>query len=331
MWFLKLIMLIQMSGANASPIGRSHQEMLPPAGLDLYMPVPEDNRFTPEKVHLGRRLFRDSILSRTAELSCETCHDPLRAFTDGRRLSIGVLGRTGNRNVPTLINRGYGSAFFWDGRTSTLEEQVVKPIQDSSEMDLPLDQAVSRLKGNSEYRRLFRRTFGRDVNAADLGRALAAYARTIMSGNSPVDRYVNGDVDALSPRALRGMQIFRSKGNCTACHVGPNFSDERFHNTGVAWRDGRWLDDGRFAVTGTATDRGAFKTPTLREIARTAPYMHDGSKPTLEEVIDFYDRGGNPNLNLDREIRPLRLSADEKDALLAFLQSLTGTVREGVQ
>ena len=171
--------------------------------------------------------------------------------------------------------------------------------------------------------------FGRIPTHVDLAKALASYVRTILSGDAPIDRYLNRERDALSPQARQGLGIFRGKGNCTACHLGPTFTDERFHNTGIAWRDGELLDPGRFKVTSKKKDQGAFKTPTLREIALTAPYMHDGSLATLEEVIESYNRGGNPNPYLDPELRPLHLAAEEKKSLLAFLRSLSGTVQEG--
>lgn len=319
------LLLAAMLVAAAGPAGGVETwRMAIPLGLDAYMPIPEDNPLTAEKVALGQRLFADPVLSRDRKTSCATCHDPRQAFTDGRSVSRGVFGRMGVRNVPTLINRGYGAAFFWDGRAPSLEAQVLKPIQDPNEMDMRLEEVVARLRRDRGYRKRFEAVFGGEVNTEDLARALAGFVRTILSGDSPVDRYLNGDRQALAPEARRGLEIFRGRANCTACHVGPNFTDERFHNTGIAWRDGRWLDAGRFAVTGRPADRGAFKTPTLREIARTSPYMHDGSLGTLEEVIEFYDRGANPNPNLDPELRPLRLTAEEKQALLAFLRALTG-------
>jgi cytochrome c peroxidase len=214
-----------------------------------------------------------------------------------------------------LINRGYGRAFFWDGRIPSLEEQVLKPIQDSNEMNLTLEEAYARVK----------------LDVPTLSRALASYVRSILSGNSPYDRFANGDRKALSAVQQLGLQMFRGKGNCTACHVGPNFTDEQFHNTGVAWRDGKLTDEGRFEISRSPGDHGAFKTPTLREIARTAPYMHNGSIATLEDVIDFYSDGGRPNPYLDSEIRPRNFTAEEKGALLAFLQSLNGRVREGLR
>ncbi len=301
-----------------------------PLGLDAYMPVPDDNPLTPEKVGLGRKLFNEPLLSRDQSMDCATCHNTKRAFTDARPVAIGVLGRKGTRRVPVLVNRGYGAAFFWDGRAASLEEQVLQPIQNPKELDMSLQEVVARLSRRREYRRRFQEAFGRDVNATDLARALASYVRTVLSGNSGVDRYLNGEHEALSPQERSGLALFRGKGNCIACHVGPNFSDEKFHNTGVAWRDGKLLDPGRFALTGKEAEHGAFKTPTLREVARTAPYMHDGSIPTIEEVVEFYNRGGNPNPYLDAELRPLRLSATEKQDLSSFLRALNGTVQEGI-
>ena len=300
-----------------------------PLGLDLYMPVPENNPLTREKVELGRQLFSDPILSRDKRLACAGCHEPERAFTDGRTVSRGVFGRQGTRHVPTLINRRYGRSFFWDGRIAMLDAQVLQPIRDPKEMDLPLGEAVERLRDRREYPDLFRTVFGREITTDDLGRALASYVRTILSGNSPVDRYDSGEHEALSQQERQGLGIFNSKGNCWVCHFGPTFTDERFHNTGIAWQDGELLDHGRYMVTGKEEDRGAFKVPTLREVARTAPYMHDGSIATLEEVIEFYDRGGNANPYLDPELRPLNLTAAEKRALLAFLRALSGEIREG--
>jgi cytochrome c peroxidase len=271
-----------------------------PLGLDLYLPVPETNPLTAEKIELGRRLFSDRRLSRDESISCSSCHDPERAFSDARTVALGVFGRKGRRNSPAIINRGYGRLFFWDGRVATLEQQVLKPIEDPNEMDLPLAEASSRVGLPEE----------------EISRSLASFVRSILSGDAPFDRYINGDRTALTPEQQAGLQLFRGKANCTACHVGPNFTDERLHNTGVAWRDGRFTDAG--------SGQGNFKTPTLREIARTAPYMHNGSLATLEEVIEYYDRGGNQNPGLDPEIRPLRLTVDEKQSLIAFLRSLNG-------
>jgi cytochrome c peroxidase len=279
-----------------------------PLGLDLFLPAPENNPLTAENIQLGRRLFFDRRLSRDGSVACATCHDPERAFSDGRKISVGVGGRESRRHSPALINRGYGRAFFWDGRTASLEEQVLKPIQDPNEMDLALEEAASRV----------------NLDVPIISRALASYVRSILSGDAPFDRFVNGDHSGLSDEQQLGLRLFRGKGNCTACHIGPNFTDEQFHNTGVAWRDGQFADEGRFAVSKKPRDRGAFKTPTLREIARTAPYMHDGSLATLEDVIDFYSAGGRPNPHLDSDIRAVNFSPEEKRALVAFLESLNG-------
>ena len=310
------------------PVSEAFAEFRPPLGLDLYRPIPEDNPPTLKKVKLGKKLFGDKLLSRNRRLACRGCHQPKKAFTDGRAKPVGVYGRRGNRSVPTLVNRAYGRAFFWDGRTSTLEEQVVKPIESESEMDMTVPEAVERLNHKRRYRKMFRQAFGREINGEDLARALASYVRTIHSGNSPFDRYIYGDRNALSNEARRGLKVFRGKGNCTVCHIGPTLTDEEFHNTGVAWRDGKLQDEGRFAITGDSNQRGAFKTPTLREVARSAPYMHDGSLATLRDVIDFYSDGGRKNPYRDKEIWPLKLTSQEKSDLLAFLKSLTGRVSE---
>ena len=284
-----------------------------PLGLDRYLPAPADNPLTPGKVELGRQLFRDRRLSLDGSLACATCHNPSRSFSGAEPVTAGVFGRRGRRNAPALINRAYERSFFWDGRTTSLEEQVLRPIEDPTEMGFTVGEAAARV----------------GLTPREVSEALASYLRSVLSGNSPFDRFVDGERAALGPEAMAGLALFRGKARCSACHFGPTFSDASFHNTGVAWRDGRIADDGRFAVTGREEDRGAFRTPTLRDIARTAPYMHDGSLPTLDDVVDFYAGGGRPNPALDAKIRPLSLTADERVALIAFLQSLTGELQEG--
>jgi len=301
-----------------------------PLGLDLYMPVPEENPLTAEKVALGRRLFFDPILSRDYTLSCGSCHDPRRAFTDSLPVAVGVRGRHGTRNAPTLVNRAYGKAQFWDGRAASLEEQALQPIENPDEFDMTVEEVLARLKSHGDYPALFLAAFGREANSEDMGRALATYVRTIFSGEAPIDRYRQGDREALSEQARRGLRLFQGKANCTACHLGPTFTDERFHNTGVAWREGKLTDPGRFKVTGKQEDRGKFKTPTLREVFRTAPYMHDGSFATLTDVIEFYNEGGRANPYLDPELQSLHLAPEEKESLLAFLETLSGTLQEGI-
>lgn len=304
-------------------------ERVRPLGLDLYMPVPEDNPLTTEKVALGRRLFFDPILSRDYSLSCATCHDPRRMFTDGLPVAVGVDYRKGKRNTPSLLNRAWGKSFSWNGRSTSLEEQVLMPIENPDEFDMTRGSVLTRLQEHSDYPILFESVFGRSIEVEDLGRAIASYVRTILSGNAPVDRYLNGDHEALSEQARDGLRLIRGKANCTACHIGPTFTDEQFHNTGVAFKNEKLNDEGRFAVTVNEKDRGAFKTPSLRNVADTAPYMHDGSLTTLQDVIDFYNRGGNPNSRLDEELHPLNLTSEEKQAVVSFLRALNGRIQEG--
>ena len=305
-------------------IGVASEPFRPPTplGLDVYFPVPTGNPLTGAKVELGRRLFFDPILSADGRVSCSSCHRPEHAFSDTVAVSPGVFGREGNRNAPTVLNVAYGRFFFWDGRATTLEEQVVLPIQNPKEMDMSLDDVVQRLRQHTEYDRAFQQALGEGASSTNLARALASYLRMLRSGDAPIDRYYSGDTDALSRAAQRGFRLFIGRADCTACHLGPTFSDQKFHNTGVSWGSG---DLGRYTVTGVEEDRGAFKTPTLRNVAETAPYMHDGSIGTLEEVIEFYTRGGKQNPHLDPEIRRIDLTHQEKQALLEFLHALSGT------
>ena len=287
-----------------------------PLGLGVSMPLPASNPLTPEKIETGRRLFADTRLSRDGTIACTSCHDPERAFTKPEAVSPGVFGRRGRRNAPTVLNRAWGRVFFWDGRAATLEEQVLKPIEDPNEMDLALTEASQRV----------------GLPTGDIAQALASYVRSLMSGDSRFDRFAAGDRSALSPEERNGLRLFQGRGNCTFCHEGPNFTDEKLHNTGVAWASaddrtatpGRFLDEGGAAIDGLPSTRGAFKTPTLREVARTAPYMHDGSIATLDDVVDFYNRGGRPNPHLDPDMHPLDFSDEDKRSLVAFLRSLSG-------
>jgi cytochrome c peroxidase len=297
-------------------------EQTVPLGLDLFASVPERNPFTRESAALGRRLFFDPLLSEDRTHTCASCHLPAVAFADSVRLPAGASGQRVSRNAPTLLNRAYGKSFFWDGRAETLEDGVLLPISNRHELALPMPELLTRLHANPRYRNLFRQAFpDLEISNVTVGYALANYIRTLRSGNAPVDRYVAGDTAALTLAARRGRAMFLGKAGCASCHSGPNFTDELFHNTGVAVGS---ADVGRLVVTGDTTDRGRFKTPTLREAARTAPYMHDGSIPTLERVVAFYDSGGRANPNLDSDIRPLQLSATEQADLVAFLRALTG-------
>ena len=301
----------------------------PPLGLDAYLPSPAENPLTTERAALGRELFFDKRLSRDGTVSCATCHDPKLGYTDDKSVAVGIGGRKGTRRTPRLINRAYGRSFFWDGRAATIEEQVLKPIANPLEMDLPVEEAVAFLRSNPAYSAKFQGAFAGEPTDQRLAFALAAYARTILSGNAPYDRYLAGDEAALTEPQKRGLTLFRGKAGCAVCHLGPNLTDERFHNTGVGWKDGKYADTGRAAASGDQADRGAFKTPLLREVARTGPYMHDGSLKTLRDVIQFYDQGGEANPNLDRDVQRLDLTDADKADLEAFLGALSGTIQEG--
>ena len=305
-------------------------EMPRPEGLDLYLPVPADNPLTPAKVALGERLFFEPLLSADEKLSCSSCHKPEHAFSDTVAVSAGVYGRRGTRNAPSIVNAAYGDSFFWDGRAATLEDQALQPIQAPNEMDMSLDSVLQRLGGKPEYRERFAAAFpDGEVSAPNLARAIASYVRTLRSGDSPFDRFFAGDNNALSTEARDGFQLFVGRARGSLCHAGPRFTVQPFHTTGVAGREGMLADSGRAAVTGTRDALGAFKTPSLRNVALTAPYMHAGSVATLEEVVEFYNEGGNPNPYQDPDIRPLNLNASERSALLAFLRSLSGKVTAG--
>ena len=301
---------------------RSQSPVVPPpiAGLDNVLPVPPDNPLTIEVLLLGRRLFFENELSADRTRSCSSCHLPQRSFSDTVPHSMGVEGRTGNRNAPPLINRAWSSSLTWDGRAASLEAQVLLPIKDTRELNLPLEEAVERLTADPFYRRLFQEAFSVPPDTTTLARALASYVRVIRAGDAPLDRYRKGEKQALSASAQRGLKLFFGRARCSQCHMGANLTDDTFHNTGAGVAA---TDSGRAYVTKQVTDAGAFRTPSLRDVAGTAPYMHDGSLPTIEAVIDFYAEGGRQNPNLDREIKPLNLKAADKSDLVAFLRALS--------
>jgi cytochrome c peroxidase len=300
-----------------------------PLGLATLPAEPTGNPRSVAAVELGRRLFFDPLLSADRTVSCATCHQPDHGLASPEPLAVGIGGRVGRRNAPSLFNRVYGQRFFWDGRADSLEAQSLLPIANPEEMGDDLDAILLRLAEHPEYPRLFEAAFSHSagsaaVTAEHMAAALAAFQRTLLLGDSPVDRFRSAsDVSGLSLEARQGLWIFESRGRCWQCHSGENFSDEQFHNTGVGFgADNR--DVGRFEVTGVAEDRFRFKTPSLRGVAQTAPYMHDGSVRTLEDVVEFYNRGGATE---DRELsplmRPLNLSDEEKRYLVEFLRALS--------
>jgi len=281
---------------------------------------------TVSKAKLGEMLFFDPILSEDKTISCASCHKPEFAFADTSAVSIGVHGRRGKRNTPSAMNMGSRNVFFWDGRAATLEEQALFPIRDPNEMNLPVSVAVARLRNSPRYRLLFYSVFRQYPTAKNLGAALAAFEKTLETGATPNDRWLNDEPGGMTEQQIRGRTVFRGKGKCFDCHFTPDFTGDEFRSIGLF--DGlKHNDSGRYHITHDVADLGKFKVPGLRNVALTAPYMHDGSMKTLREVIDYYD---NPHavlpagMNRDTLLRqPLRLTEGEKADLEAFLHALT--------
>ncbi len=320
-----LFLIIPMTNCDKSSKQAELFDLKIPLGLDsLKMFIPEDNPLTIEKIKLGRKLFFDERLSLDGTVSCASCHNPLLGFADGRSVAVGIDGLEGPRSTPAIINRLFSGGQFWDGRAVSLEDQVLGPIENPIEMDNSLENVVRTLNADESIRNDFQKVFGTDVTVEGLQKAIASFERILLSGESPFDKYMAGDNNALSKSALNGFLLFKSeKVNCITCHKGANFTDELFHNSGVGMDLGN-PDLGRFVETKNDTDYGRFKTPTLRDIARTSPYMHDGSLRSLREVVDFYDQGGIVNDNLSIHIKPLNLTEEEKENLVEFMRSLTG-------
>ncbi|WP_296456708.1 cytochrome-c peroxidase [Rubinisphaera sp.] len=279
----------------------------------------KENPSTPGKIELGKMLFFDKRLSTDNTISCASCHDPAKGYSNGEQFATGVDNQKGGRNSPTVINSAFHNFQFWDGRAATLEEQALGPIQNPIEMNMKMDLALERINGIPEYRKRFEEEFGEPASDETLAKALAAFERTLLSGDAPYDRFEAGDKTALSEAAQRGKDLFFGKANCSACHSGGNFTDNSFHNIGIGM-DQEKPDEGRFAISKLGGDTGAFKTPTLREIARTAPYMHDGSLKTLKEVVEHYNKGGIANEYLDEEIFEMNLTEQEMNDLVTFLK-----------
>jgi len=328
----------QANRAGITPVGKP-VKIKAPLGLPP-IPIPPDNPPTEETIALGRRLYYDPGLSADGTVSCATCHAPDLSFRDGKALSNGVAGQLGSRRAPTVVNAAYNTLQFWDGRAPSLEKQAEGPLTNPVEMANTLEGVVNYVQSDPKYRALFARAWGTKEITIDLvTRSIGSFERTVVIGNSPFDRfYYRGDKKALSPAAQRGLKLFlnQKKGNCSVCHVIGKwyalFTDNKFHNIGVgADTSGNFEDVGRYVQTKSASDMGAFKTPTLRNIAKTAPYMHDGSLATLKDVVDHYVGGGTSNPHLDKEIHALAfLTFNERADLKAFLESLTGTLPPNV-
>ena len=331
-----------------------------PAGLDPVVwaaYVPADNQMTPERVELGRKLYFDTRLSVDNSVSCATCHDVTRGFTDQRAVSEGVKNQLGKRNAPTTLNAVLLQTFFWDGRAPSLDHQARMPILNPVEMGMPDEAtALKAIRDVPEYQEAFKKAYGREMNYEDVGRAIAAFERTLVFVDSPFRRFLNGDATAISAQARAGFDLFNGKARCAACHQmnpsNPLGTDNRFHNVGVSARHQNFedlaqkalkalaegaseqkLDElavgtdlselGRFMVTHNRSEIGSFRTPQILNIGITGPYMHDGSMATLWDVMDHYNKGGEANPFLDGGIEPLALTEEEIDQLVAFLFTLT--------
>lgn len=323
-----------------------------PARLERLPPPPAspENPSTPGKVELGKILFFDRRLSGDGTMSCVSCHDPETGYGDGLPTSFGYPTTANWRNAPGLLNAAYKTTLFWDGRASSLEEQALFPVMSAFEMNQNLDYLEEELKEVPEYVEAFRKEFGGDITRERIAMALAAFERTLVSADTPLDRFLGGDAEALTPLQKKGYDLFTGKGGCVACHAGPNLSDGKFHDLGIpddpkaaadprvsatrrftakvaGYADYRALaeDPGRFLVTKDARDWKAFATPPLREVGRTAPYMHNGVFRTLDAVIDFLDRGGGDGVKKKPPLKPLGFAPGEKEALKAFLaEALSG-------
>jgi cytochrome c peroxidase len=351
--------------ANDSNPGAPRLEIKMPLGIPFELWtyfVPHDNPVTTFKVELGRKLFFDARLSADGKVSCATCHDPKRVFTDGRKVAVGVGGRSGSRNSPTLLNSMFSAGQFWDGRAETLEQQATMPLTNPDEMgNRSLEDVVTKVMAIPEYVRDFQQVFGGAVTMDRFAKAIASFERTLISADAPVDRYQAGDLNALSESARNGLFLFRTKARCGVCHVFnqnfatfstfPFFTDGNYRNTGVAAnyagfevmavqalaaaRDDsgvkmaalskheRASELGRFLITGNTLDIGAYRTPSLRNVELTAPYFHDGSAETLGDVVRFYVNGGKKNRNRDWQLEAVALTESEQRDLVEFLKALT--------
>jgi cytochrome c peroxidase len=295
--------------------------MLRPAAV----PFPPDNEPNAARIALGRALFFDPRLSGSAMISCATCHNPALAWGDGQPTAVGDGAKRLGRATPTILNTAYQPLQMWDGRKNSLEDQALGPIGSPAEMNMPLEKMTEHLSAIPGYVPMFAQAYpGEAISPATVAKAIASFERTVVSTESPFDRWRKGDAQAVGDDVKRGYALFTGKARCALCHQGWNFTDNGFHNIGLRTLPGESEDDGRFAHRKIKVLKGAFKTPTLRDIALTAPYMHNGSYRTLEEVVDHYDRGGDDKSNLSPNIQPLGLSAQEKKDLVAFMKSLTG-------
>ena len=328
---LVLLGLVRL-GLCAAVVGETHQVAVQPQASPgtnalkaLYrrpaaIPFPKDNPYTPEKVALGKKLYFDTRISVSSAQSCGSCHSPMYGWGDGLAVGVGNGMKRLGRHSPTVVNAAWSDIFMWDGRLPTLEDQALGPIQSSGEMNMPLDVLMRRLDAIPEYKPLFESAFPREgITPKTLAKAIATYERTIVSERAPFDAWIEGDEKAISEEAKRGFEVFNGKAQCSSCHEGWNFSNEGFQDIGLPSDD---VGRGQY-LPGVVKMQHAFKTPSLREIARRSPYMHDGSLAALEDVVDHYDSGGVDRPSRSDLMRPLHLSTEEKADLVAFLKSLS--------
>ena len=303
-----------------APTAADRALLLPPIS------APETNPTTHAKVELGKALFFDPRLSANGTISCASCHNPALGWSDGLKTGVGINGTVLGRATPTIVNVGFNTQFMWDGRKKSLEDQALGPMKTPEEMKTDFNATIRMLENIEGYRAMFGRAFpGQAIGEEAIAKAIAAFERTVVSTDSSFDRWLGGDRSAITPQAWRGYQVFKdpARGNCAVCHSGSNFTDNGYHNIGIASADGK-PDEGRFKIRPLPSMRGAFKTPTLRDVALTAPYFHDGSAATLMDVVEHYARGGDDKSNLSKDVRTLNLSASDKEDLVAFMLALTG-------
>ena len=284
------------------------------------IPFPADNLYSAEKAQLGKMLFFDQRLSKNFNMTCATCHNPSLGWEDGVPGAFGGQGKFLDRHSPTILNMAWGDSFFWDGRSATLEEQIKGPVESPNEMNISMEEVVQRLGNVQAYRDMFQRVFpGSGISSDGVMKAIATYERTLVSGTAPFDRWVTGDDLAISESAKRGFEFFNNGAGCSNCHSGWNFSDNKFYDIGLASAEKK-----KKKITGNIKDQQAFKTPGLRNIQQRAPYMHDGSMTTLDQVIVHYIAGGTPRPSRSDKIKVRPMTAQQMQDLRRFLESLTG-------
>jgi cytochrome c peroxidase len=310
-----------ISSAHAPAATRADQSWRLPA-----VPMPKENLSTPARVELGKSLFFDPRMSGNGAMSCASCHNPSLGWSDGLKTAVGWGGQVLGRATPTVLNTAYNTQFMWDGRKKSLEDQALGPMKTPQEMNTDFAAALARLRSVPSYVTMFEKAYqGEGISEETIAKSIAAFERTVVVNDSPFDRWLAGDKKAMTLSQWRGYKVFNdaNKGNCAVCHSAPNFTDNGFHNVGLVAGAGE-TDVGRFAIRKVASMKGAFKTPSLRDIELTAPYFHDGAAATLRDVVDHYVHGGVDQSNLSPNMKPLNLNEQEKQDLVSFMQALSG-------